>query len=69
MAELAYKDFRAPIINIFKHLKDNIIIMSEEIGHVTKKMATVKNENFRTESETLKKLQNKNEKQNMGTKH
>lgn len=54
MVELAYKDFRALIINIFKHLKDNIIIMNEEIGHVSKKMATIKNKNFRTESETLK---------------
>lgn len=49
--DLADKAFKAAIIRMFKELKENIVITSEYIGHLSWEIETVKesNKNFRME--------------------
>lgn len=46
MLEWEDKDFKAPIINIFKGLKDNVVIASGQMGDISKKMAAIKKWKF-----------------------
>lgn len=51
MLDMADKTCNTAIINMYKELKENIVIRSKHIGHLNREIETVKesNKNFRIE--------------------
>lgn len=47
MLELVYKDFKTDTINMFKVLKENMVLMSKEIRNLNRETKAIKNGNFR----------------------
>lgn len=47
MLELVYKNFKTDTINMFKVLKENMVLMSKQIGNLNREIEAIKNGNFR----------------------
>lgn len=44
MLNSANKDFKEAIINIFKELQENVVLIREQIGNLNREMETLKNQ-------------------------